>query len=157
MGVFEQFPYANIHEMNLDWLLKKMKELDQAMETFKSTESLKFADPILWDITTQYEKSTIVLDPTGNAYLSLQPVPTGVQLNNDEYWLEIFNFTDYTRTANQNLTVNTETNTTRATADYQVDDWLIWNATVQFSSVARSYLILCDPMHHSMPGLPVHH
>lgn len=127
MGVFEQFPYANMHEMNLEWLLKKMKELDQAMETFKATESLKFADPIIWDITTQYEKSTIVLDPTGNAYLSLQAVPAGVQLNNDEYWLEIFNFTEYTRTANQNLTVNVETNTTRATAAYQVDDWLIWN------------------------------
>ncbi|MBR2702260.1 MAG: SGNH/GDSL hydrolase family protein, partial [Erysipelotrichaceae bacterium] len=127
MGVFEQFPYANMHEMNLDWLLKKMKELAQAMETFKATESLKFADPILWNITTQYEKSTVVLDPTGNAYLSLQPVPTGIQLNNEDYWLEIFNFTDYTRTANQNLTVNVETNTTRATADYQADDWLIWN------------------------------
>lgn len=127
MGIFEQFPYANMHEMNLDWLLNMMKKLDKAMETFKATESLKFADPIIWDITTQYAKSTIVLDPTGNAYLSLQPVSTGIQLNNDEYWLEIFNFTDYTRTANQNLTVNTETNTTRATAAYQVDDWLIWN------------------------------
>lgn len=127
MGVFEQFPYANMHEMNLDWLLKKMKELAQAMETFKATESLKFADPIIWDISTQYEKSTIVLDPTGNAYLSIQAVPAGVQLNDSEYWLEIFNFTDYTRTANQNLTVNVETNTTRATAAYQVNDWLIWN------------------------------
>ena len=29
--------------------------------------------------------------------------------------------------------------------------------SVQFSSVAQSCLILCDPMNHSMPGLPVHH
>ena len=28
---------------------------------------------------------------------------------------------------------------------------------IQFSSVAQSYLTLCDPMDHSMPGLPVHH
>ena len=28
---------------------------------------------------------------------------------------------------------------------------------VQFSSVAQSCLILCDPMNCSMPGLPVHH
>ena len=28
---------------------------------------------------------------------------------------------------------------------------------VQFSSVTQSYLTLCDPMDHSMPGLPVHH
>ena len=27
----------------------------------------------------------------------------------------------------------------------------------QFSSVAQLYLTLCDPMNHSMPGLPVHH
>ena len=29
--------------------------------------------------------------------------------------------------------------------------------TVQFSSVSLSCLTLCDPMNHSMPGLPVHH
>ena len=27
----------------------------------------------------------------------------------------------------------------------------------QFSSVAQSYLTLCNPMNHSTPGLPVHH
>ena len=30
-------------------------------------------------------------------------------------------------------------------------------ASVQFSSVAQSCPILCDPMNRSMPGLPVHH
>ena len=30
-------------------------------------------------------------------------------------------------------------------------------SSVQFSSVAQSYLTLCDPMNHSTPGLPVHH
>ena len=29
--------------------------------------------------------------------------------------------------------------------------------SVQFRSVAQSYLTLCDPMNHSMPGLPVYH
>ena len=28
---------------------------------------------------------------------------------------------------------------------------------VQFSSVTQSYLILCEPMNCSTPGLPVHH
>lgn len=27
MGLFEQFPYTNFHELNMDWLLQKMKEL----------------------------------------------------------------------------------------------------------------------------------
>ena len=30
-------------------------------------------------------------------------------------------------------------------------------SSVQFSSVAQSCPTLCDPMNHSMPGLPVHH
>ena len=30
-------------------------------------------------------------------------------------------------------------------------------SSVQFSSVVQLYPILCDPMSHSMPGLPVHH
>ena len=29
--------------------------------------------------------------------------------------------------------------------------------SVQFSSVTELCLTLCDPMNHSMPGLPVHH
>ena len=30
-------------------------------------------------------------------------------------------------------------------------------SSVQFSSVTQLCLTLCDPMNHSMPGLPVHH
>ena len=33
----------------------------------------------------------------------------------------------------------------------------LWRIHVQFSSVAQSYLTLCDPMNLSTPGLPVHH
>lgn len=28
MGIFEHFPYTNFHEVNLDWLLAKVKELE---------------------------------------------------------------------------------------------------------------------------------
>ena len=33
----------------------------------------------------------------------------------------------------------------------------LWPTSVQVSSVAQSCLTLCEPMNHSMPGLPVHH
>ena len=33
----------------------------------------------------------------------------------------------------------------------------ISNPYIQFSSVSQSCPTLCDPMNHSMPGLPVHH
>lgn len=29
MGLFEQFPYSNFHELNLDWILQKIKEFDE--------------------------------------------------------------------------------------------------------------------------------
>ena len=125
--MFNQYPYINENDLNLDFILKSIKKLKEIMDNFITLNSITFADPIIWNISTQYARNTIVVDPSGNAYLSKEVVPAGVQLNNSEYWLEIFNFTDYTRTANQNLTVNVETNTTRATAAYAVDDWLIWN------------------------------
>ena len=36
-------------------------------------------------------------------------------------------------------------------------DLLTKNVSVQFSSVTQSRPTLCDPMNHSMPGLPIHH
>ena len=35
--------------------------------------------------------------------------------------------------------------------------WLSRITGVQFRSVSQSCLTLCDPMNHSMPGLPIHH
>ena len=34
---------------------------------------------------------------------------------------------------------------------------ILSHISVQFSSVAQSCPTLCNPMNHSMPGLPVHH
>ena len=48
--------------------------------------------------------------------------------------------------------------------DFSVSKYTHWPthpqpclATVQFSSVIQSCTILCEPMDHSMPGLPVYH
>ena len=121
-----KWPYTDFHELNADWIISTVRQLIETMDSFIENESISFADPITWNITTQYAKATVVIDASGNAYLSKQAVPSGIQLNS-EYWQEIFNFTTYTRTANRNLTFNVETNTTRATAAYSVDDWLILN------------------------------
>ena len=47
-------------------------------------------------------------------------------------------------------------------ADGFFTHWATWEtqvrfSSVQFSSVAQSCPTLCNPMNHSMPGLPVHH
>lgn len=33
MGVFEHFPYTNYHELNISWILRKLKELEEVIGT----------------------------------------------------------------------------------------------------------------------------
>lgn len=119
------YPYTDFHEMNLDFLLKSMEELKKAFASFTASNSLIFAEPMLHDLTSTYAKNTIVLDSDGNAYISLQNVPAGVQLSNADYWLMVFNFEEYTEKANKNFTVNYLRDTTRAPQAYVVGDWLV--------------------------------
>ena len=91
MGLFDQFPYTNFHELNLDWLIKLIKELENTVNNFVALNTIKYADPIQWNITTQYEANTVVVDPqTGTAYISSKAVPSGVALTNTDYWSVIF-------------------------------------------------------------------
>lgn len=53
---------------------------------------IKIADPIEWDITSQYPLYTLVIDSEGTAYISNQPVPVGITLDNTEYWIPVFNY-----------------------------------------------------------------
>ena len=119
------YPYTDFHEMNLDFLLKSMEALKQAFESFTASNSLIFAEPLLHNITSTYAKNTIVLDPDGNAYISLQNVPSGVQLSNADYWLMVFNFEDYTEKANKNFTNNYFRDTTRAPYALSVGAWIV--------------------------------
>ena len=129
MGLFDQFPYTNIHELNLMWILEALKEIQTTTEQFVAINSLKYADPIQWDITSQYEKNTIVIDPqSGTAYISVQAVPSGVALTNTDYWTIVFNLEQFVTRANNNLTVRVEETTTlNATFATPINHWLIWN------------------------------
>ena len=55
MGVFEHFPYANFHEINIDWLLKLMRELDGDMDRLKD-EMAKIGVTITDTIAAKLEK-----------------------------------------------------------------------------------------------------
>ena len=129
MGVFEHFPYANFHELNLDWLLKKMRELDKKLDNFIKINQIKYADPIQWNITSQYEANTVVVDPnTGIAYLSTEAVPAGASITNTDYWTPIFDLGALFAMINNNLTDHIEeTGTTNATFESHLGDWLLLN------------------------------
>ena len=124
MGLFDHFPYTNVHELNLDWVLSMMKALEAEWEQFTAGNSLTFADPLQHDISKTYAKNTIVLDADGNAYVSLQAVPVGVGLQNRDYWLMVFDYEAFIEKVNKNFTARYYRGSYRATAAMAIGDWL---------------------------------
>ena len=123
---FNQYPYMNLNDFNLDYILKTLKLLSERLENFIALNTIKYANPIQWNITKQYEANTVVIDANdGTAYLSVKPVPTGVAITNTGYWTTIFTLDLIS--ANQNLTIRNDGGNTLATFASAVDDWLISN------------------------------
>lgn len=118
-------PYTNFHDLNLDWIIDTLNDFNDRLTNFVSLATIKYADPILWDITSQYEANTVVVDSQGNAYLSVQPVPSGVSLDRTEYWTKIGNFDELFANVKKAITPNDEGHSTTATAARAVDD-LVW-------------------------------
>lgn len=100
------WPWTNLHELNLDWIIQSIKDQETRLTNFVSLNSIKYADPFQWNITSQYAQNTLVIDPeTGTAYLSLQPVPSGVQIENTDYWTPVFTLENFTSALKAAFTV----------------------------------------------------
>ena len=118
-------PYTNFHDLNLDWIIEVLNEFSTKLTNFVSLATIKYADPIQWDITRQYEANTVVVDSHGNAYLSVQPVPSGVSLDRAEFWTKIGNFDELWADVKKAITPNDEGHSPTATAARAVND-LVW-------------------------------
>lgn len=103
-----QFPYMDAHEMNLDWILKAMKQLAAEMNDYEAAHSMGYYG--IWENTTQYPAWSIVY-ADGHLYLSKQPVPAGVDISNTDYWMNVlpfsidteFNLNSYNAIANRTV------------------------------------------------------
>lgn len=118
-------PYTNFHDLNLDWIIEVLHEFNNKLTNFVSLATIKYADPIQWDITSQYEANTVVVDSHGNAYLSVQPVPSGVSLDRTEFWTKIGNFDELWADVKKAITPIDEGHSPTATAARAVND-LVW-------------------------------
>ena len=118
-------PYTNFHNLNLDWIMDELNEFNTKLTNFVSLATIKYANPIQWDITSQYEANTVVVDNKGNAYLSVQPVPSGVSLDRAEFWTKIGNFDELWADVKKAITPNDEGHSPTATAARAVND-LVW-------------------------------
>ena len=144
MGLFDQFPYTNFHELNLTWILEQLRNLETELENFINLNTIKYADPIQWNITTQYEANTVVIDPNdGTAYISVKAVPSGVALTNTDYWTPVFSLN--LLSANQNITLRDDGSNVLSTFASSAGDWLIWNGILykvtQTINVNESYVV----------------
>ena len=118
-------PYTNFHDLNLDWIMDELNEFNTKLTNFVSLATIKYANPIQWDITSQYEANTVVVDSNGNAYLSVQPVPSGVSLDRTEFWTKIGNFDELWADVKKAITPIDEGHSPTATAARAVND-LVW-------------------------------
>lgn len=87
MAFVDKYPYTDFHELNLDWILKKIKEVDKTVNDFTVFNKLTWAG--VWSAAKSYVKWSIVQDENGNGYISIQPVPLNVPLTNTDYWQQI--------------------------------------------------------------------
>ena len=133
-----EYPYTNIHEINLDWIIKNVEEIRALVDKYIiNYEQITFADPITWNYAVEYPMHTIVLDEAFNAYLSKQDVPSYTQLGNTDYWLKIGDFFLYIEKALSNLAYNETTRTTAsksfAAGELLLNNDVLYRATAQIS------------------------
>lgn len=80
---WHKYPYSDVHELNLDYILAMIKDMYKEISEFEAVNKITNAGA--WDITKQYQAWTVVSD-NNIGYISLQPVPAGVAITNIEYW-----------------------------------------------------------------------
>ena len=118
---------GEMYQYNLGWLIKELMSFKQDLATAIDLKTIKYADPIQWDITTQYPANTVVVDPkSGTAYMSKVPVPAGVELTNTNYWVVVFNYQDIYNKIMDGVAFN-DKDKDYATKDLLVND-LVWYA-----------------------------
>ena len=130
--MFKQYPYINLTDLNLDFILKAIGEMENQVKNFVAINAIKYADPIQWDITKNYEKNTVVIDGnSGVAYISVAPVPVGVALTRPEYWTVIFDLSMFITKGAANFANSYEVNpTTTATMNTNEGEWVVWDSTL---------------------------
>lgn len=132
------WPYTNFHEMNLDWILQAIKDMNEELRTFINVNTIKYADPLKWDITRQYEANTVVVDEAGTAYLSVKAVPSGISISRTEYWTEIGNFSRLWISFKSGITPYDVGASTTATDNYPVNTFVWVNDILRIVTKAMS-------------------
>lgn len=152
MSYFE-FPHTRTYDNDLGWLIRRVLKLSETMENFINFNTIKYADPIAWNITTQYESNTVVINPAdGTAYISTKPVPSGVLVTNTDYWTPIFNYGESMDKLREQIAAANEDENVTATSARSTGE-LVWRSGSLYIMTAdipagSAYItgVNCDPI-----------
>lgn len=89
---FNKYPNTNFHELNLDWIISEIKKLHTYWDEFAVINKISFDG--LWTIEKAYPAWTIVDTPNHSGYISIKPVPIGVNIDNEDYWRQVANYSE---------------------------------------------------------------
>lgn len=87
--MFDKYPYTNIHELNLDWIIRKIRYVEDVVDDFVAFNKVTFRGQ--WD-GSPYPAWSVVDDGLGNGFLSLKAVPANVPLSDPEYWQQVASY-----------------------------------------------------------------
>ena len=86
----EKYPATDFNEYNLDWIIGEIRKMHKDWSDFQILNTIRFEG--LWDITKQYPAWSLVTDNNNVGYISVQPVPAGVNITNTDYWKEVYDY-----------------------------------------------------------------
>ena len=72
MGFFNKYPYTDFHELNADWLLQKMQELDKRLDEALQTLSTQIYNQVMTDIEPQLNSLRSEMTLIENSFASLR-------------------------------------------------------------------------------------
>lgn len=89
MFPFNLYPYSNFHNLNLDWILNRIKEMGAQLESFEN-HLPRFSDVnnAVWNDYTDYAPNEMVVYESV-VYIAKRAVPAGVGLGDSVYWLKV--------------------------------------------------------------------
>lgn len=142
MAYFE-FPHTRSYDGDLGYIIKKLDELNSRYNNFFDYNSIRFHDPITWDISTVYPAFNIVYDTSSASYyISKTAVPSGIMIDNADYWLLITPFkVDMSLNANSINPISNKAVTTKFNAldvsVYELNDALTAEITARTTEDAN--------------------
>lgn len=102
MNFFNKYPYSDAHELNLDWIISTVKRVEKIVDDFTVFNKILWCG--LWDASKSYTLWNIVQDNDGNGYISIQPVPSNVNITNTDYWVKVADYDALYAAFNQRIT-----------------------------------------------------